>query len=248
MLFVVLTFIVLMTNACAVKKVDTLHDTKKVSQKASTSWDRILEKNKIVIGIDGNSLNKNLVDALKKEMNIDVETVVYKDFVKAGEAVKANEVDMYMGMFPKESSLSIEYAMSEPYLQSSFVVVSRDDEFVADKKNDTAAILKNTAEAMAVGSFFENSREFSSVGAMFQALNNSSVDCVLVDEIIFENSLYNTDRYHICDSYPYSLVALFNENDAETAKEMNIYLAKIKASGVAGEISRNYFGKDIIYK
>jgi len=243
-----LAVIVFMTGACAVKKIDTSHNTKKIPSKPVTSWDRILNENKLVIGTDGSSLNINLAGALKKEMNIEVETVVYGDFEKVGNALKENKIDMYMGKFPKESPKSIEFLLSEPYLKSTINVISLNEDYVPDKKNHIAAVLKNSAEAMTEDAIFENCKEFNSVGAMFQALKNAQVSCVLLDEVIFENSGYQNSGYFVCDSYPYNLVALFNESDTEIANEMNIYLAKIKASGVAGEISHNYFGKDIIYK
>ncbi len=230
------------------KKIDTSQNNKSSSVKVATSWDRILYENKIVIGTDGSSFNKKLVEALKKEMSVNVEAISYKDFEKAGEAIKNNEIDMYMGMFPKQSALSIDYCLSEPYLQSTVNVVSLSKDYNINKKEDTAAVLKNSAEEMTAEMYCENYKVYNSVGAMFAALKNKQVNCVLIDEIVFENSGYNTKRYFVCDSYPYNLVAIFNEKEGDIAKEMNIYLAKIKASGEAGEISNNHFGKDIIYK
>ncbi len=248
LLLVIVILTVMITNACAVKKIDTSHNTKHIPVKATTSWDRILKENKLVIGTDGSSFNKNLVEALKKEMSINIEMVSYKDFEKAGEAIKNNEIDMYMGMFPKETALSIDFSLSEPYLQSTVNVVSLSEDYKIDKKEDTVAVLKNSAEAMTAEMHCENYKEYGSVGALFSALNSRQADCVLIDEIVFENSGYNTKKYFVCDSYPYNLVAIFNEKDSDIAKEMNVYFAKIKASGEAGEISRNHFGKDIIYK
>lgn len=248
LLIVVIMITAITTGACAVKKIDTSYNTKNSPVKAFTSWDRILEENKIVIGTDGSTFNKNLAEALKKEMSVNVEVISYSDFEKAGEAVKNSEIDMYLGMFPKESALSIDYSLSEPYLQSTSVVVSLSEDYNINKKEDAVAVLKNSAEEKTVSMYCDNYKIYNSVGAMFSALNSRQVSSVLIDEIVFEKSGYNTKKYFVCDSYPYNLVAIFNENESDTSKEMNIYLAKIKASGIAGEISRGYFGKDIIYK
>ena len=251
LLMAVMIVTVITTGACAVKKIDTSHttgSTKNIPVKAVTSWDRILEENKIVIGTDGSTFNKNLAESLKKEMGVDVEIISYSDFEKAGEAVKNGEIDMYLGMFPKETALSIDYYLSEPYLQSTSVVVSLSQDYKINKKEDTVAVLKNSAEEKTVSMYCDNYKAYNSVGAMFLALNSSQASSVLIDEIVFEKSGYNTNKYFVCDSYPYNLVAIFNENESDIAKEMNIYLAKIKASGTASEISRENFGKDIIYK
>ena len=248
---VVMIVIVITTGGCAVKKIDTSHSTsgtKNIPVKSVTSWDRILEENKIIIGTDGSTFNKNLAEALKKEMIIDVEVLLYSDFEKAGEAVKNSEIDMYLGMFPKESALSIDYSLSEPYLQSTSVVVSLSQDYNINKKEDTVAVLKNSAQEKTASMYCDNHKSYNSVGAMFSALNSHNVSSVLIDEIVFEKSGYNTKKYYVSDSYPYNLVAIFNENGSDIAKEMNIYFAKIKASGTASEISRQYFGKDIIYK
>ena len=236
------------TGACAVKKIDTSYNTKNSPVKTVTSWDKILKDNKIVIGTDGSTFNKSLAEALKKEMSVDAEVISYADFEKAGDAVKNSEIDMYLGMFPKEAQISIDYCLSEPYLQSTVNVVSLSQDYKLNKEEDIVAVLKNSAEEKTASIYCENYKVYNSVEAMFLALNNKQVNAVLVDEIVFERAGYNTKRHFVCDSYPYNLVAIFNENKSDIAKEMNIYLAKIKASGTASEISREYFGKDIIYK
>ncbi len=248
LLSVILIAVIMMTGACAVKKIDTSQSTKKVQPKVITAWDEILEKNEIVIGVDGSSFNNNLVEALKTEMNINTVTSVFNSFDEASESLKNKEIDMYIGMFPKESALSIDYALSEPYLQSTTNVIAKSQDYKINRETDKAGVLKGSAEERTASLLFNEYILYNSVGQLFNALINGKVNCILLDEVIYGNSGYDNGGYFVCDSYPYNLVAIFNEKDSEITKEMNIYLAKIKASGIAGEISREYFGKDIIYK
>lgn len=263
LLMLVITAVIICS--CAVKKADVEIPVDKSSVQKSDSdgaesisensekkdepeWDRIVKEKKIFVGISNQEFNRRLVEELKLEMGMEAEITRFDSFDDAAEALKNKDIDMYIGEFPKESKRSLEFALSDAYIQGTSVVIGKSEDYKADKNEDVAGVLTGSAEEKTVDLYFNNHLSFSSHYELFSALNSGKISCVFIDEYSYEKSGFKRDGLYVCDSYVYNLIAIFNEQCTDVASEMNVYLAKVKASGVAGEISEEIYGKDIIYK
>ena len=74
-------------------------------------------------------------------------------------------------------------------------------------------------------------------------------DAILMNICDYEKSDYvNSKQYVVKDTTMYNLVVAFKDGYTDIAHEVDRALAKIKASGIASEISEKWYGKDLISK
>ena len=262
LLLLMLVITAVMICSCAVNKTDKVipadksvthkiddDGAEKASEKKEESeWDRIVKDKKILVGISDREFNRRLVEELKPEMGMDVEITQFASFDDAAEALKNKDIDMYIGEFPKESKRSLEFALSDAYIQGTSVIIGKSEDYKVDKNKDVAGVIRGSAEEKTVDLYFNEYLGFSSYYELFSALNSGKISCVFIDENEYEKSGFKREDLYVCDSYVYNLIAIFNEQCTDVASKMNVYLAKVKASGVASEISEEVYGKDVIYK
>lgn len=235
--------------SCGVKKVDSLQREKKDFPKRELSEREAgIKDSKIKVGIDESGFSEDFVRAFSKESGIDVETVRFGTFEDVRKAIENEEIQMYLGNFPKESKETIDFCVSAPYLKETASVLALSEDYIRNKETDIGGYIKNTAEEMLVENYFSNSKGYDNLDSLMNALSKKEVDCAFVNTSVFKKSGYFGQRYFEIDSCSYSLVAVFNQKDGELAKEADVFLAKLKASGEADDISEKYFGESLIVK
>lgn len=235
--------------SCGVKKVDNMkRENNTPPKKEISERETTLKDDGITVGIDKSEFSKDFIRAFSEESSIDVDTVVYTSFDDVKKDLENGKIQMYMGNFPKESGDTIDFCVSSPYLKGTSVVVSLNEDYDIDREKDLVGYIKNTSQELLVDNYCKNKKSYDNISSLMNALFANEVDCVLLDSFTFEKSGYSKNIYYVCDTYSYSLVAIFNQKESEFAKEVDLLLAKLKASGEADDISEKYFGENLILK
>lgn len=246
-LFFLVIFVTFLCS-CGVKKVNQSEKGNTIPPKKSVQREKNTKDDKIVIGIDKSKFSEDFVEALSNENDLETEIKKFGSLEDAMLAVQNGEVKMYLGNFPKESKNTIGFCVSAPYLKGCTSVVTLTEEYSCNKGNDVAGYIENSAQELLVGNYFSNSKGYKNIYALMNALSKKEISCAFVNTADFKKSSYFENGYFENDSYSYSLVAIYNQNDVELAKEFDVYLAKLKASGEADELSEKYFGENLILK
>jgi len=209
------------------------------------NWAKIVEKNEINIGVPniGKSFCNDLIDEFEKELNISVNKVAVNGDFK--DALSKGDIDMYWGLYPKEAQDSFDYTVSSPYLTTTAVLLT----LSGKDEVSSVGVLKNSAEEKLAKGKYETIKAYSSLSELWAALGYKKTDAILINNCDWEKSDYvNSKLYSIKDTTMYNLVIAFKDGYTDLATEIDKTLAKIKASGVASEISVHWYGKDLISK
>lgn len=238
--------------SCGVKKVDNRQKGKAVPPKKEVSEREAglqsIKDGEFRVGINQSEFSKELVDAFAKENGLQVEVTYYNSLENAKKALDDEEIQMYLGDFPKESKDTIDFYVSSPYLKASSSVVSLSEDYSFNKETDVAGYVENTAQEMLVENYFANSKGYDNINSLMNALSSGKIDCAFVNTATFNKSGFFGKGYFECDTFSYSLVAVFKQENEELAKEAEVFFAKLKASGTADDISEKYFGENLIIK
>lgn len=234
--------------SCGVKKVHNKTEEKIIPPKSISEWDAILKQNKMAVGVNKTEFARLFVESLSKESGLQLEVLEYASFDEAKKAIEDKEIQMYIGNFPKESKSSIDFSVSSAYLKSTSDIVALSDDYKLDKDNDTAGVIRESTQMFLVDNYYNNYVVYDNIQQLFSALVNKKISCAFVDTLDFENSGYSKNGYFVFDTYPYNLVAVYNQNSSEVAREMDVWIAKLKASGEADSISEKCFGSNLIFK
>ena len=235
-------------SSCGIQKVSNEPEEKITPPKSISEWDAILKQNQMTVGINRTEFAELFVEALGKESGLQLEVIEYASFEDAKKAVENKEVQMYVGNFPKESRDTIDFSVSSPYLKSTSDIIALSEDYKPDKDNDTAGVIRESTEMFLVDNYFNNYVVYDNIHQLFSALVNKKISCAFIDTLLFEKSGYSKNEYFVFDTYPYSLVAVYNQKSTEVAREMEVWIAKLKASGEADDISEKCFGENLIFK
>lgn len=209
------------------------------------NWKTIIENNELKIGVttSGLSFCSELIDEFEKELNIPVKKIVVDN--EFSDELNDAVIDMYWGLYPKEASDSFDYTLSSPYLTSTAVLLT-----VAGTENiSSVGVLKNSAEEKLANGKYEHIKTYKNLNELWTALGYRKTDAILMNNCDWEKSDYvNSKSYEIKDTTMYNLVVAIKDGYTDIAHEVDRALAKIKASGIASEISEKWYGKDLISK
>ena len=224
-------------------KVDgTLHP--KTSSELN-NWKKIVADNELKIGVtsEGLSFCNELIDEFGKELNVSIKKIVVNENFK--DKLEKGDIDMFWGLYPKEAQDSFDYTVSSPYLTSTSVLIT-----IAGNENiSSVGVLKNSAEEKLAKGKYEHIKTYKNLNELWTALGYRKTDSILMNICDFEKSDYvNSKQYVVKDSTMYNLVVAFKDGYTDIAHEVDRALAKIKASGIASEISEKWYGKDLISK
>ena len=220
-----------------------------VPKPGATEWDKITQRNEIRIGVPtlDDTMDNRLIDAFEKAAQLTVTRVVLPWDNSLQNAVQDGTVDMLWGQLPATSDSSTMFRLSNPYFHSTMLYLSHTEDLTVTP-DTSVGVLKHSAGQLMAENYFESVNVFHSRDALFYALSQKQVDCILYDNASYENMQTKKDFCHIVKEVPYDLVVAFEHNNHTVASEIEKIMAKIKADGTASDICLKWYLNDYIQK
>ncbi len=247
MLIISMLLLILVPSGCARKPGDQTNLT--IPPKPTTPWDIIVQKGEIRIGVPttNDSMDNRLIDAFSQETDLKVEKVVLPWDSTLQDALQDGSVDMLWGQIPATSDSSTMFRLSNPYFHSKILYLSNKEDLVLEQST-TVGVQKHTAEQFMAENYYTSVSVYQSKEELFSALSQKKVDCILLDNGLFQNMQIKKDAFHIVKEVPYDLVVAFKHNNVTVASEVEKAIAKIKADGTASKICLQWYLNDYIAK
>lgn len=228
---------------------------------------------KMVIGLDDNfapmgyrnennelvGMDIDLAREVGKRLNIEMEFKPIDWGAKEAE-LKSKRIDAIWNCFTLNEERAKTYAMSDPYIKNSQLVVvpaGSDIKTIADLKGkivavqdaSTGADLMEAPKNKALKDSLQDYRKYPDFAAIYMELDNKRVDAAIVDAVLARGyyQKLKPGQYTILEeSMGDEVVAVaFRKDDTEFRERVNKVMAEMKKDGTCKKISEKWMGADI---
>ena len=238
-----------------------------------TSVKDIKKKGTLIIGLDDTFApmgfrdeNNNLVGfdidlarAVCKEMGVEA---VFQPLNWGEKEKELNEgkIDCIWNGLSITPERSEKLAMSQPYLNNKIIIMTNEgvtiDE-LSDLEHQKIGIQSGSAalDAVKAGPMYsqikDNIKEYPIYESVIIDMLSGKLDCMIVDEVHgkYKNdeleNIFGVAKYDFGDDL-YGIG--FRSTDIELKEEINHILNMLTHDGIAGDISKKWFGEDIVVK
>lgn len=237
-----------------------------------TSWQDIKEKGYFVVGLDDafppmgfreegtNEIVGFDIDLAKeaaKRMGVEVkfQPVIWDTII---EELNSGNVDVIWNGLTITEERQQKIAFTEPYLENRQIIVVQKDSAINSKKDLAGKNVGRQAGSSAKIAMEKDPETLNSIGEIFEYgsndealldLSTGRLDAVVVDEIVGRYYITKKpDVYRVLDEhFGEELYGVgLRKGDKSFLDELQKTLDEMKADGTAAEISKKWFGEDLV--
>ncbi len=248
------------------------NETGKIDNAEDTSWDYIVEKGELIVGLDatfapmgftdeeGNivGFDIDLAEAVAKNLGVSVKFQPIDWDAKEME-LSEKKIDLIWNGMSATPERQESMNLSDAYLNNSIVIMTMADSAIktkADLEGKTVATQVESAaleviQADACAETFADLIEYGSYDEAIMDLEIGRVDAVIIDKVVGRyKSTVAPDKYGFADEdfgEDLYAIGMRKGDDALTAK-INEAMKAVIESGEATAISNEWFGDDVVIR
>lgn len=263
-LILVLVFSFILIFSCGTR---VIRRTRRVKD---TSLARVLVRRKIIIAVDKNfppyvtygnnglltGFDIEIARAVAKDMNIDIEfrPMTWQNMI---DSLYKKEIDCLWSAMSVSDFENISCILSDTYMMSSLTIMVPSDsiytsvEELSDKNVGLLNLSSTASAASTIRSImknFANLQVYNDFSIAIDALKRKNIDALVLDIFsIFHLINSNEDMQIFNEPLNRMFYAVvFNKEDVRLRDRINESLLKLEYEGVLADISRKWFGSDIL--
>ncbi len=240
---------------------------------SDTSWDYVKGNNKIVVGLDDTfapmgfrteagelvGFDIDLANAVGEVLGVDIE---FKPIVWDAKEMELSgkKIDLIWNGMSKTPVREEDMNLSKPYFNNSIVIMTLKDSNLKSKadlagKNigiqvDSAALEVVKKDAI-YGDIVDKLAEYESYDEAVMDLDTGRLDAVIIDKVAGKyKATVKADTYAFAEEdfgEDFYVIGMRKGDNALTEK-INAAMQEVIASGKAAEISKEWFGEDLLLR
>ena len=269
-LLVLTTVLVLVVSAFALTGCGGSSDSGDASE--DTSWTYVEDKGELIVGLDdtfapmgfrdedGNlvGFDIDLATAVGEELGVSVKFQPINWDSKYME-LESKNIDCIWNGMSITSETQKKLTLSNKYLNNKIIIMTLKDDVKVEKAEDLAnytiatqvdsSALKMLTENEAYDSYKDNISEYKTYDQAIMDMQTGRMDCMVVDQVLgeYKNSQME-EKMKVCDfDFGDDFYAVgFRKGDEALASKVNDAIKATIDNGKAEEISKKWFGKNIV--